>query len=404
MLSEKDEGVSGAVNFSTAHTLTHMASQDGGNVTSSLDLSRQFTSSGVSVPVEIVDASGHTTTVLEESTTEHSDLSQDERMEISIEEISQSGQSLAETLTVVGHTRNDKVKTGIEDIVLSDVTSGIVPSSVDSTQLTPRHISNTTLTLPGIQTNATPLSTRSVTPASLNLPTSLGIPIDGSLDPHLTIQQVSQSAIQHFQEALRNEGIEISPETIANHFPHSLAESLAASIVSHSSHPSNTTSILESAISQSAQSLSMDISYGDISDVSRVINDPNLTATSSNDQMGQRNEEIDTVLSEPHVPSSPESNFDTSELLNSALTQDVELTTKLASAGPVGKLIDCSVNAILFHYYNDPKRFDLGKLNALVCVCARQSCNVFWPCSNYLSNDHFYLLLYVPFEIESDIN
>ena len=53
------------------------------------------------------------------------------------------------------------------------------------------------------------------------------------------------------------------------------------------------------------------------------------------------------VLTEPHVPSSPESNFDTNELLAPSLTQDMELTTKLANAGPVGKW--CVLNTLI-HY------------------------------------------------------
>ena len=295
---------------------------NGGNVPT-----RQFSSSssGISVPVEIVDtiATGGTShsPVLQDSNTHD-----EESMEISIEEISQNGgQSLPDSLV-----NNVKTHPPIEDIVLAD-SSAIVSSAVDSTQLTPsQHISNATLTLPGISANATPISA-AATPTLATQGLSL------SLDGY------SQLAIQQFQEvsrSLRNEGIELSPENLASHFPHNLAESLAASLIGHSSQSNAAAAtILESVINQSAQGLSMDINYSDI-DVTRVINDANLTTTTSSDRIGPR-EEMDTVLSESHVnvPSSPESNFDTSDLLNNSLTQDMEVTTKLANAGPVGMTI-----------------------------------------------------------------
>jgi nuclear respiratory factor 1 len=318
MLSEEDGRAIGTlIDSPTAHTLTHMASQNGGN-SSTL---RQFAGSGLNVPVEIVE----TSTI--DSTSEGADPRDHDSMEISIEEISQGeeSQSLADSLV------NDiKTHAQLEDMVLNP---SISHSAVDSTQLTPSQHSSA-LTIPGVESNATQPPTDS-TPSALSANSYLSNP----LDPHLTMQQVSQSALQHFQEVsrtLRDEGIEISPENLATHFPHSLAESLAASLIGHSSQSSAAATILESVINQSAQ---LGIDYGDISDVSRVINDPNLTATScNNEQIGNRGE-MDPVLSDTHhvpVPSSPDSNFDTNELLNSSLTQDMEVTTKLANAGPVG--------------------------------------------------------------------
>ena len=50
---------------------------------------------------------------------------------------------------------------------------------------------------------------------------------------------------------------------------------------------------------------------------------------------------MESVLNESEImPSSPESNFDTSELLNTIAQRD-EVMSKLASAGPVGECGGC---------------------------------------------------------------
>ena len=150
-----------------------------------------------------------------------------------------------------------------------------------------------------------------------------------------------QTLPQQFQEvsrSLRSEGIEISPETIASHFLPSLAETLAASIINQTSSATSTT-LLDSG----SQGLQIGgISYSDLADVTRVMNatlDPSLTASSSGPipSTTVNSDMITSVFTESDVmPSSPESNFDTNELLNADLGHDEEVASKLANAGPVG--------------------------------------------------------------------
>ena len=314
-----------------------MESNNGGNVedltTNPLDLARHFTGSGVRVPVEIVEASGESVVLEDDGVREN----QNESMEIVVEEMSTND---GENLTM-GVDDNVKVTQNSNIVMPSQQPMGmVVVSSVDSTQLTPSKHSTLSSITAGLVQDTSSLPVRQTTHNTGNIPT-LGISLDGTtLDPQLSIQQVSQSAIQHFQEvsrSLRNEGIEISPETIANHFPPSLAESLAASIISHSTGTNNT-SLLDSAINQTGQSLPL-VNYNDLSDVSRVMSniDPNLTTTSNTSISRMETNRMENVLNETDLPSSPESNFDTNDLLNTGLGQEDEITSKLANAGPVGE-------------------------------------------------------------------
>ena len=327
-----------------------MESNNGGNAddlrSDPLDLARHFTGSGVRVPVEIVEANGETV-VLDEGRENHGD--QGESMEITVEEMPPNGgENLTETLGVVSGGNSIRL-----NVTPSDQTLGVNhpgPSSIsvvssgsithDSTQLTPSKATEAS-SLSSIATDLVQESSNvqvQQTPSSVNSLSNFGMSFDtsSSIDPQLTLQQMSQ----HFQEvsrSLRNEGIEISPETIASHFPPSLAETLAASIISQTSSSSSST-LLDS----STQGLQIGgISYNDLTDVTRVMNaslDPSLTPTpssmpvssGSSDMMGGVFAESDVI------PSSPESNFDTNELLNTDLGQDEEVTSKLANAGPVG--------------------------------------------------------------------
>lgn len=357
MLSEKEEGAIGAQLLTlTAHTPRHMET----SASSSSSLGHVFpgSASGLTVPVEIVDANssplpsppplpppireggGEETTVLEQSgPPSHQD--EEESMEISLDDISRhaSSHSLTEALSAPRGAVGRGEKNGIEDLVLN-------PSNgpVDSTQLTPvlpsnQQLSATPLSLPGIPSNSVAPSLGPTTPTLSSSPGSLGLGLDGtSLDTSLALQQFTQ----HFQEmsrSLRSEGIEISPESLASNFPQNLAEIAAILTQSTSSQSSSggiSTNLLESMMNQSVTQPTLPIDY----DIAGVMNGPSLTAPASHPvgrTDGRDDGDIDMVLNEPHVPSSPDSNFDTSELLAPSLTQDIELTTKLANAGPVGK-------------------------------------------------------------------
>ena len=330
-----------------------MDSNNGGNVDDlhpdPLDIARHFTGSGVRVPVEIVEANGETV-VLEEGRNDHG--CQTESMEITVEEMPPaSGENLSEALSDVVNRQTSlelNVRASRQSLGVNttnsvlNVASSLSQSSVDSTQLTPSKPTDApTLSsiASGLVQESNNLQTEEV-PSSVNSLSSLGITFDATsaMDPQLTLQQMSH----HFQEvsrSLRSEGIEISPETIASHFPPSLAETLAASIINQTSSSASTT-LLDSG----TQGLQIGgISYSDLADVTRVMNatlDPSLTASSSApipSTTGNSDMMTSVFTESDMMPSSPESNFDTNELLNADLGQKEEVTSKLANAGPVGR-------------------------------------------------------------------
>lgn len=295
-----------------------MESNHGGNLnTDPLDLARHFVGAGVRVPVEIVEENGETV-VLEEGRNNHGQGN--ESMEVTVEEIP----------------------------------SSYTQATIDSTQLTPSKPSCDPQSIPNIASSLVHDTTSNIqtqeVPSSVNsLNSALGLSFDASttIDPQLTLQNMSH----HFQEvsrSLRNEGLEISPETIASHFPPGLAETLAASIINQTTSSTSTT-LLDSG----TQGLQIaGISYSDLADVTRVMNatlDPSLTVSSSGSlpppTSANSSEIMSGVFTESDmIPSSPESNFDTNDLLNSDLRQDEEVTMKLANAGPVGEYVDIDVH------------------------------------------------------------
>ena len=372
------------------------------SASSSSPLGRVFDSSasGLTVPVEIVDASSpplasppplpppqreEETTVLEQSGPEpHQD--EGESMEISLEDISRhaSSHSLSDTLNGVGRG-GGREKEQIEDLVLNST----VPP-VDSTQLTPvlpsnQQLSSGSLSLPGISTNTVAPPLGPATPTLSTSPGGLGLGLDGSgLDTSLALQFT-----QHFQEmsrSLRSEGIEISPENLANNFPQSLAEVAALLTQSTSSQSSAgggiASNLLESMMTQSVSQPGLPMDYSDI-----VMNAPNLTAPTAppvGRTEGGEERDMDIVLTEPHVPSSPESNFDTNELLAPSLTQDMELTTKLANAGPVGKW--CVLNTLI--HYNYCSFFLKGIAAAAAILSGRKRKRHVFECNPALRKRH----------------
>lgn len=136
------------------------------------------------------------------------------------------------------------------------------------------------------------------------------------------------------EAVLSSQALEISPESITFSSPHhsGLQESLGSGMSSaggdHVSHDPL----------ERAKQILGSVSYSDL-DISRAINssiDPNL-AVSSSIGAGSGGIDTTTVLNDPDSPpSSPESNFDSSDLLNTSVLQQDEVTARLANAGPIG--------------------------------------------------------------------
>lgn len=282
----------------------------------------QFSSSGVSVPVEIVEAG--------QDAEENGGLSQSE-MEIEIEGLSSTSTSGN------GDPAGSRGGVGSAASLLAESLAPKKGSVLDSTASS--RLLAETLGVPResggaggllVEGLGGPQDGKVLASSTDNPPGLATMGIDGTHPLDQALGQVSQQ-FQEASRSLRHEGIEMLSEAIASHFPHSFAETLVASMTS-----SSQASLLESAISQSAQSL---LSYNELTDVGRVINsgiDPNLTSASPTRGMGGTS--IDSLL-EPDVTSSPESQFDTNDLLNPGLPRDHEITSKLVNAGPVGMCI-----------------------------------------------------------------
>ena len=326
-----------------------------GNVSSlasSLDIARQFAGEVSGVPVEIVEAGGQAA-VLGEADHDGGQNVVEQEEPLEIMDVTGATEELASSLTVpvAPASSSAGLNSGMSQV-------GPLAASTDVVQLTSeglataapnvRGISSATGQTEPVRRTVTSLPPQESIASTSDLAAGLGVSLDSANLEH-QLQQVSQSALQTFQEvsrSLRNEGIEISPEAIAGNFQQTLADSLAASMVSHPpGQAGGAASVLESAITQSAQGLPMAISmsYGDLSDVSRVINssvDPSLTVSTSirsGARSGMGSNTMENVLNESEImPSSPESNFDTSELLNTITHRD-EIMSKLASTGPVGE-------------------------------------------------------------------
>ena len=297
---------------------TIQSAENVASLAATLDLARQFAGEVGGVPVEIVEASGQAGVLGE---TNHNGgqtvVAQDDALEImssSLSVPSVTPSSMASGMAQVGPLASSN------DMVQQLAAEGIAGTHAIALAGPP---------LPTTDNNGGAIT------STADLAVRLGVSLDNNLEQQL--QHVSQSAMQTFQEvsrSLRSEGIEISPEAIA--------DSLAASMTHSQVTAPSASSILESAMSQSSRGL-MGMNYSDLTDMTRVISssvDPPLSSRGEPDRSTTAaisQSSMESVLNESEViPSSPESNFDTNELLNNISHRD-DLMSKLASTGPVGK-------------------------------------------------------------------
>ena len=291
----------------TAHTQMDQDSIRPGNVATlaaTLDLARQFAGEVSGVPVEIVEA-GEQAEVLGDSghSEGHGVATHEEALDIM--DVTGTPDGLATTLTVPvvppstmasGMAQVGPLLTSSADVVQQLAAEGIVAATHTPSDHTG-----------SVKHSVTSLSANEVITSTADLAARLGVSLDPSTLEH-QLQHVSQTAMQTFQEFSR------------------------------------TLNVLESAINQPSRGLSvgMGMSYSDLTDMTRVINssvDPNLTVSSSIHEPGRTSiGQMESVLNEREIiPSSPDSNFDTNELLNTVSHRD-EVMSKLASTGPVGEL------------------------------------------------------------------
>ena len=308
---------------SNAHTrmYTIQSAENVASLAATLDLARQLLRGVGGVPVEIVDASGQAG-VLGETSHEGGQtvVTQDDALEIM--------SSFLTVPVVAPYSMASGTAQVAPQLASTDMVQQLAAEGIAGTHA----ITLAGPPLPTAENNGT---------STADLAARLGVSLDNNLEQQL--QQVSQLAIKTFQEVSKSLCSEISPEAIA--------DSLVANMT-HSQTPS-ATSMLESAISHQQSSRGaglMGMNYSDLADMTRVISssvDPQLSSREPDRAaatIGQSS--MESVLNESEViPSSPESNFDTSELLNTISHRD-DLMSKLASTGPVGECVCVCCNVV----------------------------------------------------------
>lgn len=282
-----------------------------------LEISSAFSSQvNTGVPVEIVEAEHQAVeTVLSNESGRRNVSRAEEAIDIGVGNAPIDSSQLAGGMRVdptqLSRINNAQISGNIEGGIASQLSA-----AVGESQLLP----------------ASQLSTASIAVDTAQISSSMGV---GAANiEHL--QHVSQTAIEQLNRSLATHTLEISPEAIT--LPSSqgtLSENLAAHMVQVQPHSTQGTTASSREITIERARRVLETYDLDISEAINSSVDPNLTVSSS---MGTNTGEMESsnVLNEPESPSSPESNFDSSELLNTSVLQQDELTSRLAQAGPIG--------------------------------------------------------------------
>ena len=267
----------------------------------SLEISSAFsTQVNTGVPVEIVDAENQT---VEAVLANEDGVSTDEAMDISLEEehkLDSTRLSAIPKTVAVPVPEIPKVSKSGSSEILSKFTR--MPGGVSNPSTDARQSESL------LRSVTSQLSTSTVTMES----SAMQSVVDTQVNMASQLQGVSSSAIEQLSQSLGGaQALEISADAIST-----LADNLTAHM---------------------AQSGNDGLTGGPI-DREQGIFHPNVNYSLEKFGIAADGASIDpsAVLHEPESPSSPESNFDSSDLLNTALLHQDEVTQRLASSGPVG--------------------------------------------------------------------
>ena len=308
----------------TAHT-PNLMEHRGGSLAGSLELATAFSSQiNTGVPVEIVEAENQGDTVLRNENGAQN-VSAEEAMEISVEGDAQgvdssqlssapTGQRLGELSQATTQQGQAAAASGGSGGLLLPAMTGEVPSS-----------KNDPPAAGGGQQramNTRGLDSSTSQPQSLLASTTFtGLPPSQSMLSNTQNPHSSQLARTVMEQLSDTQGLEISSDAITSmSIPNvSLSGGGGYAVPPQMASYASTPSVNSLMASRGHRDLlTGNISYGDL----------DLTTSSSIDTSG--------VLNDPDSPSSPESNFDSSELLSNPLTQQDEVTQRLAQSGPIG--------------------------------------------------------------------
>ena len=287
-----------------------------------LEISSAFSSQvNTGVPVEIVEAENQA--VESVLSNENDRRNADDAMDISVDSATMDSSRLSSTMSV-GPTQFSQIGTSQ---ISSDLGRQMRGDIVGTSQLSAAVVGDSQL-MPSTQ-----LSSTSIGVDTGQISSNMGV-AESQLREHVT--QARMERFQQVSHSLGPHALEITSDSIT--FPSSqgpLQDSLVPHMVPHSAQ-GEAGSTSNSSLDR-ARAVLENISYADI-DISRAINssvDPNLTVSSSMNA-GTTGLDSSNVLNDPDSPSSPESNFDSSDLLNTSVLQQDDVTARLAQAGPIG--------------------------------------------------------------------
>ena len=306
----------------------------GGSLEGPLELASAFSAQvSAGVPVEIVEAENRTETTLSGENGAQSISPAEDTMDISVEADAQAldntqlsavsggvelpmGSIGSNSGTAAGSDLKLPVMDG-SSILASHSRAGATSSSV--AQGGPL-MSQMNLAV-GTSSASQAMQAQSI--LSSAFPSSL----TNSAQSMLTSTHSSQLAQTVMDQLSETHGLEMSSEAMASLSSHAVnLDSVSASnnssdfsIPQISSFSSSTPSV-SSLVAQAARGRQL-LSYSDL-ELSVGTNSTSIDATG--------------VLNDPDSPSSPESNFDSSEFLSNPLSHQDEVTQRLAQAGPIG--------------------------------------------------------------------
>lgn len=289
-----------------------------------LEISSAFSSQvNTGVPVEIVEAENQAVESI--LSNENGRREAEEAMDISVDSAAMDSSRLSSTMAV-GSTQFPQIGTS----QTSDLGRQMRADIVGTSQLGSPVVGDSSQLMPNAQ-----LSSTSIGVGTGHISSNMGV-----AEPGLR-GAVTQPRLERFQSVGHSLGphhaLEITSDSIT--FPSSqgpLQESLVPHMMQAHSAQGEAGSTSSSSLDR-ARAVLENISYADI-DISGAINssvDPNLTVSSS---VNASTPGLDSsnVLNDPDSPSSPESAFDSSDLLNTSVLQQDDVTARLAQAGPIG--------------------------------------------------------------------
>lgn len=294
---------------------------------SSLELASAFsTQINTGVPVEIVEAENQADTVLPNENGAQT-LSTEEGMEISVEG---DAQGLVDSTQLSAAPRSVELPqvptlSSVQAAAASSVGGMALPAINTARSVTPSVSAESPAGRLGgmsVMPSSRSESTNNPTPSSKSLLSAGSFPSSLVASQSMLTSTHSQLARTVMEQLSDAPGLEIAADAITSISIPNVSISGGGGGVYPMPQISSTPSVSSLITSRSHRDmLSGNVSYGDL-DLSVGASASGMDASS--------------VLNEPESPSSPESNFDSSELLSNPLTQQDEITQRLAQSGPIG--------------------------------------------------------------------